>query len=113
MLFGAAVTLSDMVERLASVDNCSTLLDSGGALFCRILCEVDADARLDPGNNWEAPQSGKGFEFSKTVDSVALFDAVELCNVVSGIDAPDWSAVTDGGVGMAFVSDESTDDACE
>jgi len=32
---------------------------------------------------------------------------------ITGLAKADWSAVIDGGVGMAFESDESTDDACE
>ena len=36
-----------------------------------------------------------------------------LCDVAIGAEEPDWSAVAEGGVWTAFVSDELTDDEAE
>lgn len=57
--------------------------------------------------------NAEGFE--KGSDAGVVED-VELGIVVLGnVELPefDWSAIIEDGVWMAFVSDESTDDACE
>jgi hypothetical protein len=89
--------------------------DSGGGAEVMFVLWVIA-GRLGPGNSWLFPQFGKTLESScgsGTRIRCVSPGVVVLCDVAMGAEAPDWSAVADGGVWMAFASDESTDDACE
>jgi hypothetical protein len=89
--------------------------DSGGGAEVMFVLWVIAGG-LGPGNSWLFPQFGKTLESScgsGTRIRCVLPGVVVLCDVAMGAEEPDWSAVAEGGVWMAFVSDESIDDACE